>query len=261
MSDEIERTTPLGLFNYARSYWRSAEYLHAAQLKLTHPTAPVSFLFYHAIELYLKAFLLSQSLTLKSLKSIGHRVDKAGEKAIEMGLLLLDEDKEVISIIGDGDTVINSRYIVTGAFSRPAEDALSRTCGSLDETVGKTLRHQGIAVREERFELPPKPIEDEASDIDDELDDLSPKEREILAYLLAHNQRVFTCALDGGHAITLMSRGIVQRAIPTGQPFHSEDMPVEIPRDAWKSLQRRRDEFPYEHGDGSHPWRVHWMER
>jgi hypothetical protein len=34
MSDEIERTTPLGLFNYARSYWRSAEYLHAAQLTL-----------------------------------------------------------------------------------------------------------------------------------------------------------------------------------------------------------------------------------
>ena len=64
MSDEIERTTPLGLFNYARSYWRSAEYLHAAQLTLTHPTAPVSFLFYHAIELYLKDFLLSQSMTL-----------------------------------------------------------------------------------------------------------------------------------------------------------------------------------------------------
>jgi hypothetical protein len=145
MSDEIERTTPLGLFNYARSYWRSAEYLHAAQLTLTHPTAPVSFLFYHAIELYLKAFLLSQSMTLQSLKSIGHRVDKAGEKAIEKGLLLLDEDREVISIIGDGDTVINSRYIVTGAFSRPVEDALSRTCGSLDETVGKKLRELGIA--------------------------------------------------------------------------------------------------------------------
>jgi hypothetical protein len=148
MSDEIERTTQLGLFNYARSYWRSAEHLHAAQLKLTHPTAPVSFLFYHAIELYLKAFLLSQSLTLQSLKSIGHRVDKAGEKAIEMGLLLMDEDKEVISIIGDGDNVINSRYIVTGAFSRPAEDALSRTCQSLDSSIGKKLVELGIPVRE-----------------------------------------------------------------------------------------------------------------
>jgi hypothetical protein len=62
MSDEIERTSPLGLFNYARSYWRSAEYLHAAKLKLTHPSAPATFLFYHAIELYLKAFLLSQKL-------------------------------------------------------------------------------------------------------------------------------------------------------------------------------------------------------
>jgi hypothetical protein len=70
MSDEIERTTPLGFFNYARSYWRSAEYLHAAKLKPTHPSAPVTFLFCHAIESYLKAFLLSQKLPLKSLKSV-----------------------------------------------------------------------------------------------------------------------------------------------------------------------------------------------
>jgi hypothetical protein len=70
MIDEIERTTPLGFFNYARSYWRSAEYLHAAKLKPTHPSAPVTFLFCHAIESYLKAFLLSQKLPLKSLKSV-----------------------------------------------------------------------------------------------------------------------------------------------------------------------------------------------
>lgn len=151
MSDEIERTTPLGLFNYARSYWRSAEYLHTAQLKLTHPAAPVSFLFYHALELYLKAFLLSQSLSLGSLKAIGHRLDKAGGKAIELGLVLMDEDKEVLDIIGDSHTVINARYIVTGAFSRPAEEALSRTCLSLDNSVGKKLIELGIPVREENF--------------------------------------------------------------------------------------------------------------
>ncbi|MGZ4963585.1 MAG: hypothetical protein ACXWC8_13610 [Limisphaerales bacterium] len=106
-------------------------------MKVTHPAAPVSFLFYHAMELYLKAFLLSQSLSLGSLKAIGHRLDKAGEKAIELGLALMDEDKEVLDIIGDSDTVINARYIVTGAFSRPAEEALSRTCLSLDNSVGK----------------------------------------------------------------------------------------------------------------------------
>jgi hypothetical protein len=154
MNDEIERTTPLGLFNYARAYFRSAEYLHAAQLRLTHPAAPVSFLFFHAMELYLKAFLLSQSLSIGSLKAIGHRLDKAGDKAIELGLVLMDEDKEVLDIIGDSDTVINARYIVTGAFSRPAEEALSRTCLSLDNSVGKKLIELGVPIREEHFEPP-----------------------------------------------------------------------------------------------------------
>jgi hypothetical protein len=261
MNDEIDRTTPLGLFNYARSYWRSAEYLNTAQLKLTHPTAPVCFLFYHAMELYLKAFLRSQSLSVGSLKAIGHRLDKAGEKAIELGLVLDDEDKEVLNIIGDSDTVINARYIVTGAFSRPTEEALSRTCISLDEEVGRKLLELGIPIREGRFERPLKTAVDDDNDIEDELDSLSAKEREILAYLLEHNMRVFTCAIDGGHAVTLMTRGIVKRAIPEGQPFSPEDMPVEIPRDVWKSLQRRKFEFPYEGDDESHPWRVHWMER
>jgi len=164
MNDEIDRTKPLGLFNYARSYWRSAEYLNTAQLKLTHPTAPVCFLFYHAMELYLKSFLRSQSLSLGSLKAIGHRLDKAGEKAIEHGLVLADEDKEVLNAIGDSDTVINARYIVTGAFSRPAEEALSRTCLSLDNSIGKKLIEQGIPVREDAIDpsiggraVPPKP--------------------------------------------------------------------------------------------------------
>ena len=49
--DDDERTNALGLFNTARSYWRSAEHLSAAGLEVTHPRAPVTFLFCHAIEL------------------------------------------------------------------------------------------------------------------------------------------------------------------------------------------------------------------
>ena len=59
-----ERTPPIGLFNYARSYWRSAEQLRASKPDVTHPDAPISFLFYHAIELYLKAFLRSAGYDL-----------------------------------------------------------------------------------------------------------------------------------------------------------------------------------------------------
>ena len=55
--DDDERTNAIGLFNTARSYWRSAEHLNAAGVKVTHPEAPVTFLFCHAIELYLKSYL------------------------------------------------------------------------------------------------------------------------------------------------------------------------------------------------------------
>ena len=46
-----DRTTALGLFNYARSYWRSAEQLLASKPDVSHPDAPILFLLYHAIEL------------------------------------------------------------------------------------------------------------------------------------------------------------------------------------------------------------------
>jgi hypothetical protein len=38
---EDDRTTPLGLFNYARSYWESGVLLHDARARVTHPTRPL----------------------------------------------------------------------------------------------------------------------------------------------------------------------------------------------------------------------------
>jgi hypothetical protein len=46
MTDD-DRTTPLGLFNYARSYWQSAVLLHNARAKVTHPDAPITLLLAH----------------------------------------------------------------------------------------------------------------------------------------------------------------------------------------------------------------------
>jgi hypothetical protein len=41
MSDD-DRTTPLGLFNYARSYWQSGVLLHDARAKVTPGLAALS---------------------------------------------------------------------------------------------------------------------------------------------------------------------------------------------------------------------------
>jgi hypothetical protein len=91
------------------------------------------------------------------------------------------------------------------------------------------------------------------------------KEREIVAYLLAHNQKMFTNTPDGGHANTLISKGIVVPALLPGQTFTYYEMPFAVPDYIWSVLVEHRAEFPYtppESGETApHPWRVHWMAR
>jgi len=88
MSDD-DRTTPLGLFNYARSYWQSAVLLHHARAKVTHPDAPVTLLLAHAIELYLKAFLRLRGVGIEQVRTtFGHDFESLVDEASSRGLSL-----------------------------------------------------------------------------------------------------------------------------------------------------------------------------
>ena len=91
---------------------------------------------------------------------------------------------------------------------------------------------------------------------------MTKEERNIIAYLLNHNQTTFTTDIDGGHAVTLLSRGIVQSMVRGGQAIHPSDMPVIVPDHLWNLFCKHRDQFPYLPDESrAHPWRVHWMER
>jgi hypothetical protein len=89
--------TPIGLFNFAESYWNAAAYLAKAKLKSTHPDSPVRFLYYHAIELYLKSFLRMRGHTRSELASrkFGHSTSRLKHRAQQLGLFFEDEDAEV----------------------------------------------------------------------------------------------------------------------------------------------------------------------
>jgi hypothetical protein len=258
-----ERTTPGGLFNFARSYWRSAEQLRVSKPDVTHPDAPILFLFYHAIELYLKAFVRNAGCDLKALKDISHRITKAGETAQREGLQLTQDDIELLRLIDSYDNVVRSRYITTGAHSRPEEQALADFCQYLDKSVGERLASDGHPVRSKQFSAPAnapagRTLEDSLAE---DIETLSKQEREILAYLLHHKQRMFTCAVDGGRAATLISRGIVRHALRHNQIFEYDDMPVEIPLEVWRFLRANADKFPYDGDeDDPYPWRKDWME-
>ncbi|MFI4933461.1 MAG: hypothetical protein ACHP7N_02475 [Caulobacterales bacterium] len=92
---------------------------------------------------------------------------------------------------------------------------------------------------------------------------MTDQERGIVGWLLAKNQTMFRGAFDGGYATTLISRGIVVRALVPGQGFDAEEFPFAVPPHAWEVLAAHRTEFPAPPADynGPHPWRVSWMLR
>jgi hypothetical protein len=148
-----DRTTPFGLFNYARSYWQSGVLLHKNRPHVSHPDAPVTLLLAHAIELYLKSFLRLRGLGALEVKSsFGHDFQKLVDEASARGLALVDEDREVATILREQESIRRSRYIETGYFQRPALAALSRTCRSLDESVSAALRDAGVNVRSTKLD-------------------------------------------------------------------------------------------------------------
>jgi len=92
---------------------------------------------------------------------------------------------------------------------------------------------------------------------------LTEREREIIGYLLAHNQKMFTNTPDCGHANTLLARGIVVIAAQPGQMCTYYEVPFAIPDHIWTVLKQHQRDFPYSpppRGEAEvHPWRRHWM--
>lgn len=85
---------------------------------------------------------------------------------------------------------------------------------------------------------------------------MTERERKIISYLLAKNQKTFTAASDGGQAATLLSRGIVCIAVQRGQLVNMLDVPMTIP----DVLIEHKQEFPYSiipknHDVEREPWR------
>ena len=111
-----------------------------------HADSPVRTLYYHAIELYLKA-LLRQHYRVDELQNkFRHNIKRMRAKAEKSGLSLMDEDREVLALM-KGDVLIRARYIRTGFFTFPTLEALDRTCRSLRHGIAKLLQKAGVKVR------------------------------------------------------------------------------------------------------------------
>lgn len=79
-----QRTSDIGLFMYAHSYWEAASKLEDADCSSGHAAAPTRFLYSHAIELFLKSYLRSQLLSLNDVKTMSHNLKKLQTKRSNM---------------------------------------------------------------------------------------------------------------------------------------------------------------------------------
>jgi hypothetical protein len=94
LNDDVERrTTSMGLFNTAEAYRLSAIKLRAGKkVKTGHADTPVRLLYYHALELYLKA-LLRQKYSVKTLRE---RIKATTGDAVPSRFQSTDLDPELV---------------------------------------------------------------------------------------------------------------------------------------------------------------------
>jgi hypothetical protein len=143
---EEDRTNPLGLFNSAERYREAADIL-ASEHKALHFDRPIRYLFYHALELYLKAFLRAD-LPLDKVESLGHRFHELRDACTSQGLLLDVHEREVLTMIGADDTYIRARYIRTDYYQgQVAVKDLSWAAAAIAQKVGVQLRQRRIPLQ------------------------------------------------------------------------------------------------------------------
>ena len=139
--------TATGWFIHAEAYVQAAMTLHHAGRHDGRAENPIRFLYYHAIELTLKSYLIHSGLTAEDLKKrgMGHQVITLGEKCVEYGLLLSDADLAALSFIEPD--VFLSRYVKPSIRTVVTLPELEAFALRLSESVKAKLQNAGLPVR------------------------------------------------------------------------------------------------------------------
>lgn len=140
------QTNAVALFNYAHTYVQSAVTLEENETEATHWNAPIYFLYFHAIELYLKSFLVRIGHDLEDLrKDYGHEVLPLAELAGKEGVQFSIDDGRAIDFMSFTDNVISSRYIRVGTHQRLPFTVYFGLCQSLHDQIGwKVYEGSGV---------------------------------------------------------------------------------------------------------------------
>jgi hypothetical protein len=142
--------TAIGTFNFADSYRQAGSALRTLEWadSVSHARSPVEFLYWHAIELFLKAFLLACGMSETELRGrkYGHNLSNLVNEATNRGLALEADDSEVLSLMPTADDMIDLRYIKVGLRKAPKLEALETISNNLYRLVGLALRDKAICI-------------------------------------------------------------------------------------------------------------------
>jgi len=131
----VKNKEAIAFFNKAESFAISGRALHENKVDAIFAESVVRFLYAHAIELHLKAFLLSKGVALETLKSskVGHKYKVLCKLAREHGLLISDETQNGIEQIEEFNNAMDSRYVSLGWVKELPLDFLDAACLELRE--------------------------------------------------------------------------------------------------------------------------------
>lgn len=141
----------IGTFNFAHSFWGAGRALLNLRWEHheTHSDSPIEFLHWHAIELFLKSYLLSDGMTVDELRRnpFGHDIQALANEAVKRGLQLTDKDKCLVSFMPNTGAMIELRYLKEGFKTRPCIEEVGATCKSLYRLVALELNARGVSAR------------------------------------------------------------------------------------------------------------------
>ena len=156
MPETFTGTTPLGFIGKAEAYRRGAQLL-ARDLKSPGGWAgdPTRYLYYHCIELYLKAALIAAGRNETQLREIGHGFSKLVKACNRVGLGLREpDDLAVIKMIDADRNYIRTRYHYVGAFRTVTIQALDGTAYEVALLTVEMVRRSGKRLRAPSPALP-----------------------------------------------------------------------------------------------------------
>jgi len=145
MIPESAGATPFGIFILAD------DFLMAATTNNANPRirtgGPVRLLCFHAIELFLKAYLRQRGQDIDTLRAYGHRLSDMAKAAESCGLTLSASTKTKLDFLTDRNDYVRVRYMVVETPDDIKPNAVLALTKNVREAVRLALKYDEFGNR------------------------------------------------------------------------------------------------------------------